>query len=119
MASPSTGALADEIAALLRALPLLEADVVLDEARRFAFTKVFSGYSDDSVRSTLRPAEIVLAVASWFHGIDLDETQKAIALARRTLWSAHFAAMPETKFGREFAAYMERVQNGNDAAKLH
>jgi hypothetical protein len=113
------GGFADGIAQTLGSLPLLEADASLDEARRFAFTKVFSGFADLNVRESLKTADLPWHVAMQLAGLTLEETEQVIALVRRTLWSAHFATMPETKFWREFGAYMERVQHGSDADKLH
>lgn len=111
--------LADQIAIELRPLSILAADVLLDEARRFTFTKVYSGFSDEKVRGSLGTHDRALPIAARLEGLSLGEAEQAIALVRRTLWPAHFATVPGTKFGREFAAYMEGAEHAEPSRKLN
>jgi hypothetical protein len=113
------GRLADELAIGLSAAPLLEVDFALDEARRFMFTKVYSGFRDARVQAQLSTPRAALAIAAKMEGTTLDEAQEVLAIVRRTLWSSHFATIPETKLGREFAAYMAGAPSPDASRKLN
>ncbi|MGH6881563.1 MAG: hypothetical protein ACREFM_11630, partial [Hypericibacter sp.] len=105
------GSLSDEISRTLGSMPLLEADAVLDEARRFSFTKTYSGYTDLAVRKVLDTSDTATLIAVILVGLTLDEAETVIAVVRRTLWPAHFATKPKTHFGRQFAAYVQGKQH--------
>ncbi len=116
---PLIGRLADEIAIGLSAAPLLESDFALDEARRFMFTKVYSGFRDAQVQAQLSTPPAALAIAAKLEGTSLNEAQEVLAMVRRTLWSSYFATIPETKFGREFAAHPAGGPSPDASRKLN
>ncbi len=107
--------LARAIAEKLAGHPLLLADGLLDEARRFFLASQMSGVRDEAVIAHLgTPAEAV-GIAGRCIGLSIEEMLKVDELIRWGLWSAHFATMPETRFGQLFTAKLAEATDEEGA----
>lgn len=92
--------LAGEIAQSLAAYAIVDADVVLDEARRLVFLVQFSGAGiDECIERLAVPAEAVV-VARKFEGFTIEEVGIVVPTARYALWVANFATLPDSAFAR-------------------
>lgn len=106
-ASFDCGALGEQITKQLAGLPLLLADGLLDEARRLLWMTTFSGMAmRDAIHQLATPDQSII-IARLGDGFDIMQFDEAIAEARRLLWAVQFATLPDTKFGRVWAAQLE------------
>jgi hypothetical protein len=106
--------LAREVAKSIAHHPLLLADGLLDEARRFAMLSGMSGASDEVVIAQLGTPPEAMTIARQFNGLTLEELMVVDRWTRLNLWCAHFATLPETKFGAGFVSAMEEGQRYGD-----
>lgn len=116
---PVLNGIAQTVCRAIGKFPLLDADVILDEARRFALTVNFSGFSPERITEELRFGPIPSEFAKHYEGLSATEIMHVDGMVRLHLWPAHFATMPSTKFGAQFQAYMERAATGDDSKHLN
>jgi hypothetical protein len=107
---PAVQAVCDALSAGIASYPLPLADALLDEARRFALTRIFSGWTDDRIEDLVRPGADVVALAKHYVKLSAAEIVVADGMLRLNLWAGHFANMPATRFGRQFAAAAQLAQ---------
>jgi hypothetical protein len=102
--------LAHEIGQKLARHQILLADGLLDEARRFLLTKIFSGASDELIIKQLGTPPESLGIAGRLLGLSVVEVLGVDSLVRTSLWCAHFATMAGTRCAQQFDAYMAEVR---------
>ncbi len=103
----------------LSARPLLDADVILDEVRRFALMRIFSGHPDDGVQGVMQCGPLVLELARHYAPLSAAEVMYIDAMMRHNLWAAHFATLPDTRFGAQWEAFLERAKSGASPNQLN
>jgi len=101
--------LCEHIPRLLCAHPLLLADGILDEARRFFITSYLSGSPDEVVKEQLGTPGEAVAIAGLYIGLSIEDVLIVDCQSRLRLWIAHFASNPGTRFGAGYAKVLERV----------
>lgn len=94
-------------------LTLIEADIALDDARRFLWFKQFSGASDQALKERLSGPQLAAAtrIAERLLGVVTPlEAERVFHEVRTILWMSDFAAVPESLFARQLQAHEERCQ---------
>jgi hypothetical protein len=102
-----------DITTLCESLTLIEADIALDDARRYLWLKQFSGASDAALKERLKNPhmDIAMQIADRLEGISPLEAESIFLEARCSIWMAEFAAIPESIFARQLHAHNERSQD--------
>lgn len=98
--------LAHEIGQKLARHHILLADGLLDEARRFLLTQIFSGASDELIIKQLGTPPEALGIAGRMVGLSAIEVLGVDALVRVSLWCAHFATLKGSRCAVQFEAFM-------------
>ncbi|MBF0247992.1 MAG: hypothetical protein HQL36_07965 [Alphaproteobacteria bacterium] len=96
-------------------LTLIDADIVLDDARRYLWLKQFTGASDEAMLERLAGPHLTGAarIAEQLVGVVTPlEAEQVFLEVRTVLWMAEFAAIPESLFARQLQAHDERNRAG-------
>ena len=81
-------------------LSLVQADRVLDDARRLCWYSVFSGDSDEAVAKHIEPHPMAVVIAGRLRGLMLPQVASVLESARIFLWSQVFKQIPGSNFGK-------------------
>jgi len=100
---PGTFGLVASITNTLVGLTMIEADKVLDDARRVAWLRVFSGASVEKIQGELKVSESALNICGLTEGMDLYELEQKFTDVRMNIWGQNYAQFPDTPFGRQYA----------------
>lgn len=99
------------IAGQCEAMSLMQADIALDDARRYIWLKQFSGASEDALRRELGDVREALAkgleIAGTLDGMPPMEAEEVILEARIYLWMTAFARVPSSMFAMQLQAHNE------------
>lgn len=112
-------ALADRIGIEFFSDDLLETYTALCGAQSIAFISHLAGWPLERAAGSINGNPQACEIAKLFEGLSMLEIAMVVGLVNLSVWPASFATHPETKFGREFAAYMERVKDSNDSGSVH
>lgn len=96
-------------------LSLIDADIALDDARRYLWLKQFSGASDKALKERLAGPQLMVAARIAERLVSFVtplEAEQVFLEARTALWVAEFAAIPESLFARQLQAHHERNRKG-------
>lgn len=108
--------LSAEISHSLANYTVVDADVIIDEARRLMYMVQFSGAGMDECVKRLVVPDPAVEVARRFAGFSIEECEIIITTVRSALWSVAFADLADTHFGRLFKQH-QLDHSAHDAPK--
>lgn len=103
----------------LAGLKFVDADRMLDEARRVLWSIAFAGATLDGAMRILDPPAPARAVAELLKDRTVLETEKLLLDARLFLWMQNYARVPGSRFGQQLAAFIDRSTLPSDPSKLN
>lgn len=99
------------IAGLCDGMSVIEADITLDDARRYIWLKQFSGASDDALKRELGDVRNTLAkgleIVGALDGLPPMDAEEVILETRIYLWMTAFARVPSSLFAAQLRAHVE------------
>ncbi|RCK41960.1 hypothetical protein [Thalassospira profundimaris] len=96
-----------DLAEQLDDVPLMIADVVLDDVRRYLWLRQFSGASKQALilGMTTEETEQAIQIANSLDGsVTLNEAEEIIHEARAIMWGATFSQIPRSHFAKSILA---------------
>jgi hypothetical protein len=112
---PILSGVCERVCRALAAVPLLDADLVLDDARRFAIARIFFGHPDESIAEDLHTTAAAREMAQHYRDLSALEIVWIDGQVRLHLWAANCASIPATRYGALYKATLERAAAGDDA----
>lgn len=82
-------------------MTFLQADRALDDARRLVWLSAFSERGDTEVTSEVNPSAEGMEVARRLDNLLMPQVSAVLESARVVIWGRTFAAIPESRYGRE------------------
>jgi len=86
-------------------LNLIEADQVLDQARRMAYWRRFSGDDFPSLGGSFQPSKAALEAAAILVGLSIVDGEKVAFEVRSHMWTMTFARIPESSFSQQLRCH--------------
>jgi hypothetical protein len=105
-----------EIIQICDRLSLFEADLALDDARRFIWIRQFSGAPDLAIKDQLSELRLDVALEIADRMIDIVsalEAESIIMEVRVAIWMAGYAAIPGSLFARQLRAHRKQCSRQN------
>ena len=95
------------IAEYCKGMSLIEADICLDDVRRFIWIRQFSGASREALEKELTPVPIAYEIVEALDDATPLDVEELFLEVRLFLWMGTFARVPNSKFSRMFEAFIE------------
>jgi hypothetical protein len=107
--SKRVGEIVREVCDAVVGYDLMTAEVVVFEATLARLMCIFSGDTIDEVARKARLRPKAVEISRLLEGLSAAEIVWIHGHVRLMNWPAHFALMPDTRFGQDFQTCMERA----------
>jgi hypothetical protein len=91
-------------------MSLIEADICLDDVRRFIWIRQFSGASREALEKELAPVPVAYEIIDAIGEATPLDAEELFLEVRLYLWMSTFIRVPQSQFSQMFEATIEKGQ---------